>query len=100
MRWWLLLLVLLVGCRATKPPSPPVAVAPPSAFSPSLLVDLGLETTASAKDPRFVFVCNDAAQGRALLWSAEIGVNLGPYGFGRDFAGADLASFATKAYSD
>ncbi|HLK13960.1 MAG TPA: hypothetical protein VKT78_04080 [Fimbriimonadaceae bacterium] len=77
MRWWLLLAVVLVGCGKSTPPAPKL---PPSAFSPSLLVDLGLETAESARDPKLVLVGTDPSQARALLWSGQLGVNVGPYG--------------------
>ena len=98
--WLLLLVVGLVGCRSAKPPTHVSAklAAPPSAFSPSLLVDVGLETAASSRDPRFVLLCEGPTEARALLWSAEIGVNIGPYGTGSDAGGGELPAFSTKAY--
>lgn len=95
MRWWLLLLAVLVGCGKPGPSAPKL---PPSAFSPSLLVDLGLETAESARDPKFVLIATEPAQARALLWSPDIGLNVGADGTGRGLDGAALPAFVSTGY--
>ncbi|MHB8636631.1 MAG: hypothetical protein ACYC96_09180 [Fimbriimonadaceae bacterium] len=95
MRRGLVLVVVLAGCGRNAPYTSGV---PPSAFSPSLLVDLGLETPQSARDPQFVLIGTDPSQARALLWSGEIGINVGPYGASTSIHGRPEPAFQDNHY--
>lgn len=89
------LLLLLAGCHPNpRPPKPP----PEGVFSPSLLIDLGLETKASAADPVYVLSANGPDQGGALLWSAAAGVSIGPWGTSAGEDGSTLPAFMAGDY--
>ncbi len=102
-RRWILLAILVTGCdkqtgtpkvsQVSKPP-------PPSAFTNSLLVDIGLETAESARDPRFVLIGTNPTKSSALLWDGKAGVNIGPDGTGHSPSGSSLPSFVNQYYDE
>src|ERR1700722_9294483 len=95
-RRWLFLAIIASGCakhNGTPRVSQVSRQTPPSAFSNSLLVDLGLETPNSARDPKFVLVANDPTQANALLWDGYVGVNVGPDGTSHEADGISKPSF-------
>lgn len=71
---------LVLGCGRNRASSPG---APRRVLSDSLLVDLGIETANSARDPAWLLTTNDDSASEMTLWSGRAGVHIDPWASGQ-----------------